>query len=318
MSRILVPLDGTVRAEEALPTAVSLARRLHRELELILVNESRPGGGLEGWPWAISSARSHGEYVVDQAARLTTILGRPVTHSVAEGRSADEICRRAAASRAGLIVMTSRAYTGLGRMLGGSVADVVMRHSRIPVLLLRPATSGRRVRPAVLHTDRILVAFDGSREARAALDAAVSLSDHGVTELHLVRVVSPVPVDRDGIRIRGARMDRSATRAAVDRADEELTAVADDVAARTGCDTYVHIIVGSDAARGILRTARGFNASVIAMGTHGRGASRLLIGSVAERVLGDGRYPMLIVHPPPVLTSPTAIAEESCVLPQLQ
>jgi nucleotide-binding universal stress UspA family protein len=319
MNRILVPLDGSLLAEKALPTALSLARRQGSALDLILVNEGRPGGGLEGWPWAISTARTHGDYIAHQAKRASETLGRVVDYVVAQGRTADEICRQVAERHVDLVVMASHGYTGLARLVGGSIADAVMRHSRVPVLLLREARRGRRLRKGVLHIERILIAVDGSMESFAALDGASALVDRGVTELHLMEVVQPVSLSPLSAARRVTLIDRAETRHVVDREDDRLAALAERVAARTGCDVFAHVVVHNDPARGILRTAHAFNASVIAIGTHGRGASRLLVGSVAERVLADGRYPMLVVHPPQATPSADQqLWEESCAHHQPQ
>src|SRR3954462_14374599 len=125
MKRILVPLDGSLAAEQAVPTAVALSRLHESTLELLLVNEARAAGGLEGWPWAISTPRSHGDYIASQAERLSE-RGRVVGHAMVEGRATDEICRFAAERHVDLIVMVSRGHTGFARILGGSVADAVV------------------------------------------------------------------------------------------------------------------------------------------------------------------------------------------------
>ncbi len=316
MNRILVPLDGSLRAEEALPTAVALARRHACTIDLLLVNEARPGDGLEVLPWAISTTRTRGEYIALRARRLGEATDCFVVHSVADGRAADEICRHAAATGADLIVMTGRGRTGLARVLGGSVADVVIRHARIPVLMLRASAPGRRVHTGALRMERILIAVDGSAESVAALNAATALADPGATELDLVEVVTPVHLSPLNVVRRIARIDRMATQHAVERAHERLAALARSVAAESGCDVYSHVAVKDDVARGILRVARGFNASIIAMGTHGRGASRMVVGSVAERVLGSDRYPMLIVRAPDAAASTDQHSEEDVCVPQ--
>jgi nucleotide-binding universal stress UspA family protein len=96
---------------------------------------------------------------------------------------------------------------------------------------------------------------------------------------------------------RRGRIDRGATAPLLDRINGELEALARVIAGRTTCDVFPHVHVDDDVAHGILHVARGFNISLIAMGTHGRGASRLLVGSVAEAVLRNGRFPMLLVRP---------------------
>jgi nucleotide-binding universal stress UspA family protein len=56
---------------------------------------------------------------------------------VAEGEAADAIVEQAAENGANLIIMSSHGRGGLGRLVFGSVADAVLRHSPVPVLLLR-------------------------------------------------------------------------------------------------------------------------------------------------------------------------------------
>lgn len=296
MTRILVPLDGSLPAEQALPTAVSLARRLQARLELMIVDQSPPGGGFEGWPWAISTPRSHGDYVESRARHASHATGTVVDHGIVEGHTAEQICRYATEKHADLIVMVSRGYSGITRVLGGSVTDAVLRRAHIPVLVLRAVGPTQRQRASALRVERIVVAIDGSAESYAALDAALSIADRGVTELHLVEVVAPVMFSALEAVRRSARVDRAATQASIDSTGERLSRLAELVAERTQCDAFPHVIVNDDPARGIVRIARSFNASVIAMGTHGRGASRLFMGSVAERVLHDARFPMLLAR----------------------
>lgn len=298
MMRVLVPLDGSLLAEQALPTAVSIARKRGATLHLLLVNEGRPGVGLEGWPWAISTARTHGDYIREKAKHLGAEANIAVDHTIAEGRVADEICRHAREQQAALIIIATRAHTGVARILGGSVADAVVRHAHVPVLLLPAAPPGRHIRPRSHRIDRILIALDGSDESTAALEAAIGLADPGVTELDVVEVVPPVSLPPFDVVRRVTRIDRAATQEAVDKASGQLADLAARVAERSGCDVYSHVVAADDVARGILRIAHGFNASIVAMGTRGRGASRLFMGSVAERIIRDGRYPMLMVGSP--------------------
>jgi len=294
MKKILVPLDGTVLAEQALPTAISLARRAGAKLGLVIVNETLGGDGLERWPWAVVVPTTRGDYVAQQAIALAESTGLIVEHDVVDGPAAAAICRYADESQADLIVMVSRGHTGVARLLGGSLADAVVRHARQPVLVLRSLEMARGIHRRAVRPERVLVALDGSNESRDALDAALAIADAGVTELHLVTVV---PTEKRGVygTARFRRVDGAATARTVDRVNEWIESLAADVASRTTCDVYPHIHVDDDVAHGILHVARGYNVSMIAMGTRGRGASRLFVGSVAEKVLENGRYPMLLV-----------------------
>jgi nucleotide-binding universal stress UspA family protein len=294
MKKIVVPLDGTVLAEQALPTAVSFARRTGAQLVLVIASGTFSGDGLERWPWAIVTPTTRGDYVAHQALALAESTGLVVAHAVLEGDDAQAICQYADEAQADLIIMASRGHTGLARVLGGSVADAVVRHARQPVLVLRSAASARRIHGRAVRLERVLVALDDSDESRAALAAALALADPGVTELHLVRVMkSHERAGHPGPR--RDRTDRDATARALDDVNAWIEQLADTLAERTTCDVYPHVHVDDDIAHGILHVARGFNVSMIAMGTRGRGASRLFVGSIAEQVLENGRYPVLLV-----------------------
>ena len=94
--------------------------------------------------------------------------------------------------------------------------------------------------------------------------------------------------------------DSSTTDIQVASATKELEALAGRVAADGGGRVDAQVVVAPNVASGIVEFARSHDADLIALSTHGRGASRLLIGSVADKVLRGGRLPMLILRAPPL------------------
>ena len=299
IANVLVPLDGTLLAEHAVPTATSIVRRRHGHLELMLVRQSRHRAGLEDWPWAVGGAAAGDEYIADQARQWGELSGGVVGYASVDGDVATEICRRASETHADLIVMSTHGRTGFARAFGGSVADAVIRRSSVPVLLLRPPLPGQHARRSALRFQRILVTVDGSGMSEAIFPALVGLAERGVTEILLLRVVEPVRESRSiALGYVAGAMDRDATEAAVSVAELELERTAERLADFLGCDVFPHVVIDDTAARGIARFAHHYNASLIAMTTHGRGASRLVLGSVADGVLRDSHLPMLIVRPP--------------------
>jgi nucleotide-binding universal stress UspA family protein len=158
---ILVPLDGSERAETALPHAVALARRF--AARVVLYRAVEPPGpivppGVVGPAPALpmepppmldtvqlaEEARAlAGEYLDAQAGALKR-LGVPVTAVVGEaGDVAEQILETARGEEIDLIVMSTHGRTGLDRLLFGSVAENVVRHSPVPVLLIRRAATER-------------------------------------------------------------------------------------------------------------------------------------------------------------------------------
>jgi len=137
--RILLTLDRSPLAEKALPHAVALAQACHAALELVSVGP-------------LSDVQASAEYVVyvdrDQEAAqceeyLRRVQGRlqgeglQVDATVRRGDVTEEILRHADERRADLIVMSTHGRSGLGRWVYGSIADRVLRHASVPVLLVR-------------------------------------------------------------------------------------------------------------------------------------------------------------------------------------
>lgn len=82
--------------------------------------------------------------------------------------------------------------------------------------------------------------------------------------------------------------------------EEVLVAWGEEAAARSGGAVQTRVLVGADAAEEIVRFARENGFDLLVIGTHGRtGLRRLVLGSVAERVVREAACPVLVVRPPP-------------------
>ncbi|KVD88321.1 universal stress protein UspA [Burkholderia ubonensis] len=140
----------------------------------------------------------------------------------------------------------------------------------------------------------ILVALDGSETSARALDAALTLASETGARLHPVYVVdflvsaSDVPGYDPSILLDAFR--------------EEGRRVADDAAERMaavgvpGTPQIVETDPGEDVAERILTVAQQTGTDLIIIGTHGRrGVRRLVLGSVAERVLRGATRPVLMI-----------------------
>lgn len=132
---ILVTLDGSDHAERAIPHAVSLARGLGAEVLFLQVGEELDMPQLADRRIQILEGLE--EYMNGrvQDARTQGVAARSL---LVEGDPAHEILETAQREGAGMIVMSSHGRSGLGRWLLGSVAEKVMRHAHVPVLVVRP------------------------------------------------------------------------------------------------------------------------------------------------------------------------------------
>jgi nucleotide-binding universal stress UspA family protein len=139
--RILLPLDGSALAEQALPYAVAQAERFQAELVLLRVVEPLPkmGGGMS----QTAFDRAEGEvkawaqgYLEDLAASVKE-RDIPVQVVTMKGHPHKAIVQFAEANRVDLIVISTRGHSGPSRWLMGGVADRVLRGAKVPVLLVR-------------------------------------------------------------------------------------------------------------------------------------------------------------------------------------
>src|SRR5262245_2194466 len=300
--RIVVPLDHSEFAEQALGQAASLERASKGALDLVLVHEPLPSG-LADAPWRAEQWEDEERYLQSTAEQLSARTGIPVSCALLEGSRVETICKRAWEVGAELIVMTSHGRTGLSRLWLGSVADGVVRHSMTPVLLLRPAeTKAGRFAPRHLFK-HILVPLDGSPLGDDALLSATPLAESSNARLTLLRVVMPVPIIPADIGLPLvypypiAAPDANATSHIVDEAKQILAETARRLSEQSRVSVATEVIVAETPARGIIDFARGHDVDVIAMSTHGRGASRLFLGSVADKVIRGSDVAMLIHRP---------------------
>ena len=149
-ARILVPIDGSSTAQRGLDEAIALARRLGARLHLLNVVDARlliaeasmavpPTDVLDAW-------RLEGERLVKAGEAAAAAQGVPVDSAVLcepGMRVCDVIVREISASGAELVVMGTHGRQGLRRLTLGSDAELVLRESPVPVLLVRGEVPAR-------------------------------------------------------------------------------------------------------------------------------------------------------------------------------
>lgn len=312
--KILVPLDRSVIAEQAVGQAALIARRAHAAIDLVTVHVPFPFAGFSNEPWDDKEAAAEATYLETIRAELRSGSEVPASYVVLNGEPADHIRLRALDVGADLIVMTTHGRTGFSRLWLGSVADSVIRHSTVPVLLLRPAKSSRG-RTAARHAfKRILVPLDGSALAADALGPATDLAAATGATLVLLRVVLPVPMATAydpaiPLAYQPLIPDEQATAGVAADARREIETIASRLREDTGLDVSANVVVDGQVADAIVEFAQTHDVDAIAMSTHGRGATRWLLGSVADKVLRGSGLPVLLRRPPAVSARDTNLTE---------
>jgi nucleotide-binding universal stress UspA family protein len=299
--KLLVPLDRSSLAEQAIGQAVAIARASGASIDLVLVHQVIAFDGFNNASWNDKQWVDERAYLASIADELAVAAAVPVTSTVPEGDAVDHICRRAWEIDADLIVMTSHGRTGLSRAWFGSVADGVLRHSAIPVFMLRPV-EGETGRTASRNLFRhLLVPFDGSVLAADILKPAATLAKCADARVSLLRVVQPIPLPTYDPAMPFAypspAHDEQETNRIAAEATQQLAAFARQLGDEGVGAVEAHVVVADHVAQSILDFAQDHHADAIAMSTHGRGASRVLMGSVADKVVRASGLPVLLLRP---------------------
>jgi nucleotide-binding universal stress UspA family protein len=306
---VLVPLDGSTFGEQALPLALSIARRAGVGVQLVHVLSPLAAAYAEV-PFFFDNeldeqikARQLG-YLEGLGMRLRSYSPVPVTAHLLEGEIVTTLTDHAARSGADLVVMTTHARGPLGRFWLGSVADELIRHLPVPLLLVRPheGSPDFTSHPVLKH---LLVPLDGTPLAEQILGPALELGRLMEADYTLFRVIRPVlPAHYTP---EGASMGEKA-RALLDKTQalhkqlrQEARSYLEQVAERLadeGCQVETRVAVEEQPGVAILHEARPPAINAVALETHGRrGLSRLMLGSVADKVIRGATVPVLVHRP---------------------
>lgn len=320
--RILVPLDGSLRAERAIPIAARIASTSHSSILLVRVIDvfldfswQMAGGVYADLTGALEVARANANAYLEEMAEVDAMRDLNVTTKVIEGKPVDALLSVAQSMQADLIVMSSHGHTGLKRWVLGSVAQAIERHSSIPVLILRDQMgSSERLLHGMTHPIRVMVALDGTPLSEAILPAAAGVSARLSSPLpgalHLAMVV-PEPLTEQS---RTAGTYTKAIRDAQSYLNWLSKQLRRDPQIGPTIEITSSISLQSKVSETLVKLAEigaemegvspftGYD--LIAMATHGReGVDRWLHASVTEQVLDATKVPLLVIRPEQTETS---------------
>jgi nucleotide-binding universal stress UspA family protein len=267
---ILVPLDGSKLAENALVDAAWLSRMTGAPVRFIHVLDSDTAK--DGREKAAETFRKYSGGLAEGQK-----LG-PAACDVTAGSPAEEILKES--EEASAIVIATHGRGGVRAMIVGSVADKVIRGATVPVLV-EPGVE-RPVSPG--DGKSIVVGLDGSLEAERGLAMARSLAASANLPIVLVRAFSlPPPA---GIEFSYYPADLGAT----------LEAAAKEYLEATAKPGEKYVLVQGDAATAVLEAADQHDAGLIVLTSTGKGlAKRVALGSTTDRVVHSTKRSVLVV-----------------------
>ena len=297
IKRILVPLDGSMRAEQALRIVNDLALWQQIELVLLRVTEREvvpmPAylGGMAIQADIASTARKKHteEYITGVEGRQRALI-KEVKSIVGDGDPAEVIVKTAKEEEVDLVVMVTHGYGLFERLMIGSVTEKVVRLAPCPVFAIRDE-----------HLpENILVALDGTTYSEEILPLVYELAnffDSKVT-LTTVRRMRDIPTMNDLGDL--PQLDRSLAENLLSIEAGRPGQYLDSLRRRALRDYDIEVeyeVEVGDPGREIVKVAERKGCDVIAMVTHGRvGMDWLTKGSVTERVMHNTDTAMLILH----------------------
>lgn len=308
---ILVPLDGSPSSEHALPMACAIARQAGANLRLVhvhtlsaspiysageaVIDENLASRNLAHEQRYLEQVKCQLVEVVGPELNVTIeLLDRPLESLVNESLAAF-LAAHIAATATDLVVMTTHGQRGLTRAWLGSVADALVRLSHRPILLLRPQEGA----PDFVHLPmlkHLLIALDGTALAEQILEPALTLGAIMQAEYTLLQVVETDIFPSYLLLPQAKGYIPPAVETAEIEAQNYLTTVA--LRLRTQGGIHTRVLLGDHAASTVLAEAQRHAGGLIACATHGRsGLKRLLLGSVADKVLRGATTPVLMMRP---------------------
>ena len=297
---ILVPLDGSQRAERILPHVKQLADRF--EARIILVQVVEPHIEFVG------SQKAHQDQAIEDFLQETDLAkvylsslkdqlkaeGVHALSQVVHGDVVKTILGIAKGWDVDLIAMASHGHTGLSRVFYGSVAAGILHQVNRSLFLIRAEGDEEQERKDVQMYKNILVPLDGSKRAERILPHVEELAFRFEANVVLLRVVGLIGSSTHP-NVPFSKLDLGNEEQRYDDAKSYLTAIRGEFREK-GIKAKA-VLKKGPVVRWICDVASSEDVDLIAMASHGRtGLERVFYGSVAVGVLHQVDRPLLLIR----------------------
>lgn len=292
INQILVPTDFSENAEHAVSYAVALAKRSSARLHLLhvpvvptylLMDLSYSPG-----PEVVTRIHNAAQEALEQQSRAVTETDVEHLTAIREGTVHEIVRDYVRKHEIDLIVIGTHGRSGVAKLIYGSITERVLKTTHTPIIVIPPQGG--------TLPNSIVIAYDFSAPAKHA--AAAARTVHGVFHgsLHLVHTYLDVWAeysDRGALVGEAAEKRRQALHLGL---EEMLRADAEELFSIDAQAIQTHLVTG-DPVAGIRKVAAEVGATLICAGTTGKsGIERILIGSVARKLLHGTEVPLLFTH----------------------
>jgi nucleotide-binding universal stress UspA family protein len=301
-SSIIVPLDGSVFGEYALPLALNIARRAEISLDVVHVNvtlaplyaERRPNLEI---PNEKVSRRHAQKYLDDVVTHVKSLVSVKAHGTMLEGGVTETLQSFTEDRPDSLVVMTTHGRGPVSRFWLGSVTDQFVRVTPAPLLLVHPG-DGKPALGSAPTLPHILIPLDGSLLSEEVLEPAIALGKLMNADYTLLRVVEPLYfVGQGALGDAPIAIDPGWLKEEEEVAKSYLERVANRLRERR-LRVVTRVRDAASVANAILDEAHAEGLSCLAVSTHGRrGLVRMALGSVADKLIRGGTLPTLLFRP---------------------
>jgi nucleotide-binding universal stress UspA family protein len=292
--RVLIPLDGSPFAEEALPAAEAVCKASDARLTILSAMPIDQTTVLTEYE---SERNQREDYLREISTRLEE-RGLEVDYRVYPGSVVESAYALVQENGADLIITSTRGGSGAQHWLSGGVARKIINMVEKPVMVIQEAGGNGKLP----KFDRILVTLDGSEYAERILPYVKIVAEVFDSEIFLLAVPEVPEPEMYGPMADVVEEMRI-------QAETGARQYLEGVAARIQiAGKPIHLLVtGSNPARTIFRVSEAENVDVIMMATRGRGGlNRIMMGSVAERVVQHTSRAVFLL---PVHETPVPVGE---------
>ena len=303
---IMVPTDGSGFDREAIRVALRIAERSEAKIRLVRVLATGSlfsmAAAAEGTAVAAEVVRAERDRALTElyalAAECRASTSADITVDLHAGPVADVLENYARRREVDLIVISTHGRSGISRLSQGSVTDWLIRHTSIPVLVVKPVSS--YLNPQVAKPFKhVVVPLDGSTLAEQVLPRVLTLATLEEAEITLLHVRTSRPDSQDKIA------DPDITWWDKDTAAQEYLFRIGKKLSRNGVHVRTAIVASENVPDAIGEFAAREKADLVAIATHGRGGvARMIRGSVADAVMLSGTTSMLVFRPEKVADKP--------------
>lgn len=299
-NKIMVPTDGSGFDREAIRVALRIAEKSGAKVRLVrvvssakLLGTATPFDGVELSLEALQTERNTAQSDLEAlAAECMSTSNANIGVDLLDGPIAEILEGYAQRNKFDLIVISSHGRGGMSRLSLGSVTDSLIRHTQIPVLVVKSVPSYLNPRASDAFR-RIIVPLDGSTLAEQILPRVrllAKLEQSDVTLLHVLASQNQLHEERADLTPPWWNRHIAVSRAYLARIEARMR--------REGLPVATEVVVGENVPRAICDYATSQRADLIAIATHGRGGlARMIRGSVADAVTRSSRISMLVFRP---------------------